>query len=508
MKNIKQRVSVILSSIMICSSLSSFASTSNTIDFNEFGFKNQSIQESIYKEINAEIVTGSFSEWTSFASQTNVSLDKKWTITFSKEFNYSSIASVSIVKGNEFIPVRISKASDDKLVVFPTDKFSGNSNYSLRIVLNNGKKYKKDFTTKNENRPADLEPNSSPISASVININEKITGKLTVKDLDYYRVEIPQEGTLNLDLLSLQQKGLDLTLYSENYDEGSMKDYRNQSKGNLSEGVMQGVYYIKVNGYYNDIDLDYELELSFAPSEYKDDNAGDKFVEAKKINLNETLTGHIGYKTGKGKGNNLDYYKIEVEKEGTLDIDLLSLQQKGLDLALYGKNYDKGAIQYYRNEIKGNISDGLMPGTYYVRISGYYDSTYSPYELKVKYNASEYQNDEAGDKFVNAKKINLNEKITGHIGYKIAKDTGNYGDYYKIDVQQKGSLDINLTSLQQKGLDLYLYSENYDKGVMKYYKNEPKGSLVNDVLPGTYYIFVKGYYDRNYSPYELDVIFK
>ncbi len=53
-----------------------------------------------------------------------------------------------IENNNAFIPVNITLLDHNKATVRPTYLYEANSNHTLKIFLNNGKKYKKNFTTR------------------------------------------------------------------------------------------------------------------------------------------------------------------------------------------------------------------------------------------------------------------------------------------------------------------------------------------------------------------------
>ena len=85
--------------------------------------------------------------WIDFKAEKNISLDKEWTITFSDEINKEKIDGMVIENNNEFIPVNITLSTDNKATVRPSYLYEADSNYTLKIFLNNGKRYKKSFTT-------------------------------------------------------------------------------------------------------------------------------------------------------------------------------------------------------------------------------------------------------------------------------------------------------------------------------------------------------------------------
>ncbi len=77
----------------------------------------------------------------------NMSLNKAWTISFTGAPTSDNVYSMTIQKGNEYIPVKIELDKGNKATVTPVNNYEPSSNYVVKIVLNNGKRYEKPFTT-------------------------------------------------------------------------------------------------------------------------------------------------------------------------------------------------------------------------------------------------------------------------------------------------------------------------------------------------------------------------
>lgn len=80
-------------------------------------------------------------------AQYNVSLNKKWTITFTSQVKMDKIDGVVIQKDSQFIPVTVDISDTKSITVQPVNPYSENSKYTLKLFLSNGKKYSLDFTT-------------------------------------------------------------------------------------------------------------------------------------------------------------------------------------------------------------------------------------------------------------------------------------------------------------------------------------------------------------------------
>jgi len=150
----KKLASFLLTILILTSSLhGAFASSQKQYDyypFNEYG---------IAKGVNISANDGNYtlfsnsSNWEYFPVEKNVPLNKAWTVVFSKEFTIDEIDGIVIQKDDKFIPVEIELSGNDRVTVKPVYSYEPNSKYTLKIFLNNSKRYSKDFYTEDEVLP-------------------------------------------------------------------------------------------------------------------------------------------------------------------------------------------------------------------------------------------------------------------------------------------------------------------------------------------------------------------
>jgi len=82
-------------------------------------------------------------------------------------------------------------------------------------------------------------------------------------DVDYFKVVIPSDGELRMDLTSLDGTLLDILLYGEAYQQGHMKLSFNKSQHALATKLLPGVYYIKITPSSAGLYSDYTLKTTF-----------------------------------------------------------------------------------------------------------------------------------------------------------------------------------------------------------------------------------------------------
>ncbi|PQL94038.1 C10 family peptidase [Apibacter adventoris] len=212
----------------------------------------------------------------------------------------------------------------------------------------------------------------------------------------------------------------------------------------------------------------------------------DSFAQATTISTNTNYSAGIGSTTDK------DYYKFTLNSKSDVTVTLQNLP-KDYDLILY--NSSQAQIG---NSTKGGTSNesvilnNLEPGTYYIYVYGYggwFDITQC-YNLKVEAKmvaAPCITYYEPNDSFAQATTINTNTNYSAGIGSSTDKD------YYKFTLNSKSNVTVTLQNLP-KDYDLILY--NSSQAQIGYSTNggtSNESITLNNLEPGTYYIYVYGY---------------
>ncbi len=130
----------------------------------------------------------------------------------------------------------------------------------------------------------------------------------------------------------------------------------------------------------------YKLDLGYKEQTVPNDNADpNNYINAPIIELNSSNYGHIGHTYDNTAVNSNDYYKVILDKDGTLDISITQLDGGTVRLYLYGENGTDGStIAYtYDGGTTRRITKALVAGTYYVRVNN--SSGYGGYELNLDF---------------------------------------------------------------------------------------------------------------------------
>lgn len=439
-------------------------------------------------------------QWIDLGTHKNVDLNKTWTIRFSKAVSLSKIESVVVKTGNLFIPVQLTKNAQNAIQVTPTLGYTGNTNYEMQVFLSNGLKYKMTFTTKNAARQADKEPNNAYTGAQTIYVDDHVKGNVSRDDAnDYYKVIVPADGKLDVTAISTNGVPLSVFLYNAYGSDKSPIQFKyNAITNHLSAGLEPGTYYIGVN---NSKDTPYELKTAFTENSVENDVSGASYVDAQLIDINDEMTGHIGYTNDSGVTDDDDFLKVVLPENGMLTVDIRQLNGAELHTFVYGAfGTDKSPLAFEYDKVSKQYTLGLQAGTYYIGLND--NGHYGAYNVKTSFAPEEVANDQAASTYVTGPELALNKKVTGHLGHDSDNGGENEDDYYKVVVKEAGTLNVHVQQLQGRKLNVHLYGQyGPDRAPLDFKYDVAQHTLSSEVTPGTYYIRLND--AGNYGTYEL-----
>jgi len=194
-------------------------------------------------------------------------------------------------------------------------------------------------------------------------------------DIDYFRVEVTQAGTLtvettgNTDTVG-QLRGADGQGLGEDDDGGSGLNFR------LVRQVTAGTYYIRVSGFENATGP-YTLVVRFAGTGTPGEDHAGTLEQASSVALNSSTSGVLG------DGGDIDYFRVEVTQAGTLTVETTGStdtfgQLRGADGQRLSEDDDGGSRLNFR------LARQVTAGTYYIRVSGFGDAS-GAYVLSVRF---------------------------------------------------------------------------------------------------------------------------
>lgn len=365
----------------------------------------------------------------------------------------------------------------------------------------------------------DAEPNDTKAQAIVLPLNSSVTGHTgyfntitNARDtFDWYKVTTNADGRLRLRLTSGNGTFVWAYLYDNDGVSQLNAEYTNGTTDINTDGLAAGTYYVRVKTYYNGEFAPYKLEDSlYKPAQDNDKEPNATRAQAIALPLNSSKTGHIGYRY-KNVRDTFDWYKITTNEDGALKLKLTPANGQYTYIYLYDNDGTTLLKSTYGDAPFIQITDGLAPGTYYVRINCYYTSDFAPYKLEDSLLTYKPTDAESNAKPYLAKTLLANTANSGHtcFYYNKVRDTL---DWWKINYTGTGALSVKLNLETPKvGEATYTWLEVYkDTNATALFSQYTTSSITasfTKLAQGYYYVRVRTYYSSEFQAYTLNPTF-
>ena len=290
--------------------------------------------------------------------------------------------------------------------------------------------------------------------------NIAVKGELKTKeDYEAYIFTLEENGALSLSFnhQSVQESMLDgwrVTLYYIENPDDDWYEYNELTYFDAfwadvtstwgETGVEAGTYCVVVEPGQLFLAGDFDLTVSFTPTESFEKEFNDTKETATNLRLNRVIYGSSSQRQGDA---DLDYYKFEITNDGYIDMifshDNSQLPQVGWVVRLFTENdYEIAsfASKYQDPELKtGKIN--LHPGVYYILVETQVQDGMT-YRLKIETGLSETTEFEINDTPEQAEIFKENSVVSGMLAPKVM---GLDKDYFKITLTEKSYLTVNFT---------------------------------------------------------------
>lgn len=356
----------------------------------------------------------------------------------------------------------------------------------------------------------DLEPNNNFDHALLATLSSEATGHLgylgpqsVVDKQDYWRVSLPSDGTLHLDITT----GVQLNLNQDTsvgasggvmvYDSDRTTVFYSATQGQNTTNthsipkLKAGVYYLRLvvlgpdRSYYGS----YRLTPRHTPEAVANDaEPNDQPSEHGLLTLNSQVTGHLGYYGG-GNGNSTDaqdWWRVTLPHAGNLELEVATSALLNLNAnAAVGANngvmvFDSDATTVLfgasqpQNSTNTHVAQRLKPGIYYVRMTKIDQaSLYGGYRLTPRLVAVP-EDLEPNDQVTEAASAALGTLVGGNLGYR----GGGQGviqdqlDWWKFTMPRTGQVQLVIITVGNLNLNA-----NTGAGVSE-------GITIFEALPG------------------------
>ncbi|MEH6943451.1 Ig-like domain-containing protein [Bacillus sp. JJ722] len=357
--------------------------------------------------------------------------------------------------GSSKSPAKYSKAEDLEpgtyyLKIYDSRNDGDRGSYTVQLSFNPAKNI-------------EVEPNNGTVEAQTLAFNKEIVGFLSWNDsVDFYKITIPKSGSLTIDLSSYVDRYTNIVLMDESNDlaidtyiEGSSKT---PAKYKKFINLEPGVYYLKIYDSRSDGDTGkYQLKTLFTPVQTTEIEPNNGVVEAQAVSFNKSYTGFLAW------NDSVDFYKINVPKSTTVNINLTSYVDRYTNVQLFDNNNEDVLSEYIEGSSKTPAKEvfslNLNKGTYYLKVydsrndgdTGKYTFTITAPSLAPAISLQPVSN--ASTLIVG--KTSANTKVTVNINNKLYTQNSNAKGDFSIKIpKQKAGVTIRVSAANAYGSKL------------------------------------------------------
>jgi hypothetical protein len=357
-------------------------------------------------------------------------------------------------------------------------------------------------------------------------LNGSVNGTLTSSTADVWDVTTNSDGLLRLTFTTVSPADLYVTLYDNNGTTvvgGPIESYNNSTVTLSTDGLAAGSYHAKITPFSTAFGSYTLADSLFTPALTNDIEPNGTTATAVTLPLNGSKTGHVGYYYNNQR-DTADWYKVTTTADGLLRVSLNSARgsvysSNTLDVNVWLYDNDGttqlGFVEVYNGGVPGTgtiITDGLAPGTYYVKVQPFSNFEFADYTLSDSLFTPVLANDlEPNGTTATAVTLPLNGSKTGHVGYYYnnQRDTA---DWYKVTTTADGLLRVSLTtasgsiySSNPLDVNVWLYDNDGTTQLGFVEVNGPAtNSITTDGLAsGTYYVKVQPFSINEFADYTL-----
>ena len=338
-------------------------------------------------------------------------------------------------------------------------------------------------------------------TATPLELGTSVTAQMASNEAEHwFKVEVPENGALTIKTtpntgLSVRYTSVNIVNSSQECTERAYAYVYTESKDFTVSDCAKGTYYIKVQ--YQEGQGSYALRCDLTPTSAtyaNDTEPNDQWQQAQQLKRGTTGSGHLGYYYLSEAKDEIDWWKIDVPRDGTIKLwwapsGNLSIRYVALHVIdANGKAHERTYKYSYTEQQEMEIPDA-KPGTYYVEVK--YQSGQGAYRLQYRLEQNNYASDqEPNNDIATAIPLQKGTTVAGHLGYTYYDDLDE-DDYYRLTVTQKGTVEFNIQPLGDLSVRyIALHDAQGNEKDYVYVYQETKKLTINDVSAGTYYLRV------------------
>jgi hypothetical protein len=358
--------------------------------------------------------------------------------------------------------------------------------------------------------PAENEPNNTSSTANTLDLNGSIAGAINNVDdfYDFFKVTLPNDGKISFSLNPGALPGGYLDLYDQNgYNFLKQSIQTGDASADILtyENLKAGTYFIRVGGGGEGSYVLSDIFTATAIPSGNDAEPDDKQSESVAMNINSSMTGHLGF-WGNGEVDNYDYFSFTTSYDGKIAFALVP----EITLDGYLDLYDQNGYSFLRRSLQTGVGisdsliyENLQAGTYFIRVGG---GGYGSYTLNNIFTPTSIPtgNDvEPNNSYSQAISISNGLSLTGHIGFWGNGSVDDY-DYYSFTLSKKSNITIkaNPESSLDVVFDIYTSGGNYIVSGINAGIGLTDSLFYQSLEAGTYFIRISG---GGYGSYTLSL---
>ncbi|HEY1022072.1 MAG TPA: hypothetical protein VGE06_07150, partial [Flavisolibacter sp.] len=333
------------------------------------------------------------------------------------------------------------------------------------------------------------ESNNDFASANLVPFTGEAFGSVCPGDVDYFKIVLPRDGVVRVNMKVTNTGAGYGTLHVSGYDQ-------RQASGNLfnstpaystntnSELEANTDVFCRSAGdtIYLSVQPEsqcFSYKLSFSmPGEATEKDAEDNndFLRSITFNIGDTVRGHIGYWSGAGTKDAVDYFKTVLPQDGRYRIIMEATNTGNGYGSMYVTGYDQrkengnllNSTPAYSTYIGATTFDSVdlfcrsAGDTLYFKVTQ--NSQCFSYKITYKLVSEPAENDtEPNNTFQQAHFFNIGDTARGHIGYVAGGGVTDATDVYKTVLPQDGKYRIIMEATNTGNGYGSLYVSGYDQ---------------------------------------------
>lgn len=313
----------------------------------------------------------------------------------------------------------------------------------------------------------------------------------------WYIVNVPKDGLFTLTINCSTDVYLNTELICLDRENSINSDRGENRQINLKTPLQSGSYYIKIS---YDKSGSYYMENSLECSSYSNDEEINSPYQNAKMLENDTIYGHIGYKSNDINNNdNDDYFVLQIDNDQIKKINLSMEADLSVKLRVLSSDGDTELFSDYGKNKELSLQCPLIKGKYYIHIEC--RENYGGYKLSLTSTKVDYLDEEPNAPYQKSREITANKTIMGSIGFVNDKNEYDEYDWFKIKVSNNSHIVLKTSAKESFKYKIQLIDTNGEDILQNSYCYGGEEVLEYDLNSGTYYFI--NIYSNEYGEYRF-----